>query len=125
MSKVLGVLGGMGPAATLDFLAKLQAATPVVREQDHIRVLVDINPKIPDRNTDGDAAGPVLAAMAAGLRDAGAEVLAIACNTGLRTRGGPREIGNAVTRSVVFSLVTILILDYFVTAILLVKHVTS
>ncbi len=81
MSKVLGVLGGMGPAATLDFLAKLQAATPVVREQDHIRVLVDINPKIPDRNTDGDAAGPVLAAMAAGLRDAGAEVLAIACNT--------------------------------------------
>ncbi|PXA82625.1 aspartate racemase [Caulobacter sp. D4A] len=81
MSKVLGVLGGMGPAATLDFLAKLQAATPVVREQDHIRVLVDINPKVPDRNTDGDAAGPVLAAMAAGLRDAGAEVLAIACNT--------------------------------------------
>jgi len=81
MSKVLGVLGGMGPAATLDFLAKLQAATPVVREQDHIRVLVDINPKVPDRNTDGDAAGPVLATMATGLRDAGAQVLAIACNT--------------------------------------------
>jgi aspartate racemase len=49
-SKVLGVLGGMGPAATLDFLAKLQAATPVKREQDHLRVLVDINPKVPDRN---------------------------------------------------------------------------
>ncbi|MFT4254062.1 MAG: amino acid racemase [Caulobacter sp.] len=81
MSKVLGVLGGMGPAATLDFLAKLQAATPVVREQDHIRVLVDINPKVPDRNHEGDAAGPVLAAMARGLRDAGAQVLAIACNT--------------------------------------------
>ncbi|MBI1682426.1 cysteate racemase [Caulobacter hibisci] len=81
MSKILGVLGGMGPAATLDFLAKLQAATPVVREQDHIRVLVDINPKVPDRNHEGDAAGPVLAAMAAGLRDAGAQVLAIACNT--------------------------------------------
>ena len=30
--KVLGVLGGMGPAATLDFLAKLQAATPAERE---------------------------------------------------------------------------------------------
>lgn len=39
----------------------------------------------------------------------------IACNTGLRTRGGPREIGFAVTRSVVFSLVTILVLDYFIT----------
>lgn len=81
MSKVLGVLGGMGPAATLDFLAKLQAATPVSREQDHLRVLVDINPKVPDRNVDGSDPGPVLAAMAAGLRASGAQVLAIACNT--------------------------------------------
>jgi aspartate racemase len=81
MSKVLGVLGGMGPAATLDFLAKLQAATPVMREQDHLRVLVDINPKVPDRNVEASDPGPVLAAMATGLRDAGAEVLAIACNT--------------------------------------------
>lgn len=81
MSKVLGVLGGMGPAATLDFLAKLQAATPVSREQDHLRVLVDINPKVPDRNVDGSAPGPVLAAMASGLRASGAQVLAIACNT--------------------------------------------
>ncbi|MDR6627273.1 amino acid racemase [Caulobacter segnis] len=81
MSKVLGVLGGMGPAATLDFLAKLQAATPVRREQDHLRVLVDINPKVPDRNVGEEDPAPVLAAMAAGLRDAGAQVLAIACNT--------------------------------------------
>jgi len=81
MSKVLGVLGGMGPAATLDFLAKLQAATPAGREQDHLRVLVDINPKVPDRNDGDDAAGPVLAEMAVGLRQAGAQVLAIACNT--------------------------------------------
>lgn len=81
MSKVLGVLGGMGPAATLDFLAKLQAATPVKREQDHLRVLVDINPKVPDRNVGDEDPGPVLAAMATGLRDAGAQVLAIACNT--------------------------------------------
>jgi aspartate racemase len=81
MSKILGVLGGMGPAATLDFLAKLQAATPAKREQDHIRVLVDINPKVPDRNLAEADPGPVLAAMAAGLRDGGAQVLAIACNT--------------------------------------------
>ena len=81
MSKVLGVLGGMGPAATLDFLAKLQAATPVKREQDHLRVLVDINPHVPDRNVSTSDPGPVLAAMAAGLRDGGAQVLAIACNT--------------------------------------------
>ncbi|MDO9474193.1 MAG: amino acid racemase [Caulobacter sp.] len=79
--KTLGVLGGMGPAATLDFLARLQAATPATRDQDHIRVLVDINPHIPDRNTDSEAAGPVLGEMARGLAGAGAEVLAIACNT--------------------------------------------
>lgn len=79
--KTLGVLGGMGPAATLEFLARLQAATPATRDQDHIRVLVDINPRIPDRNTDSAAAGPVLGAMAAGLAGAGADVLAIACNT--------------------------------------------
>lgn len=81
MTKVLGVLGGMGPAATLDFLAKLQAATPTKREQDHLRVLVDINPHVPDRNVEGSDPGPVLAAMATGLRDGGAQVLAIACNT--------------------------------------------
>jgi aspartate racemase len=81
MTKTLGVLGGMGPAATLDFLAKLQAATPVSREQDHLRVLVDINPKVSGRDNSYEAAGPVLAQMAIGLRDAGAQVLAIACNT--------------------------------------------
>lgn len=79
--KTLGVLGGMGPAATLDFLAKLQAATPAARDQDHVRVLVDINPQVPDRNAGDDAPGPVLAEMAAKLRDGGAQVLAIACNT--------------------------------------------
>jgi aspartate racemase len=80
-SLILGVLGGMGPAATLDFLAKLQAYTPAKSDQDHIRVLVDINPQVPDRNTPGAMAGPVLAEMAGALRGAGAEVLAIACNT--------------------------------------------
>lgn len=79
--KVLGVLGGMGPAATLDFLAKLQAATPAARDQDHIRVLMDLNPQVPDRNLGDGAAGPVLADMAVRLREAGAQVLAMPCNT--------------------------------------------
>jgi len=81
MSKVLGVLGGMGPAATLDFLTKLQALTPAQRDQDHIRVIVDINPQVPDRNDPFAKPGPVLAEMAGALRGAGADVLAIACNT--------------------------------------------
>lgn len=79
--KVLGVLGGMGPAATLDFLAKLQAATPAAGDRDHIHVVMDLNPQVPDRNITGGAAGPVLADMARRLRDAGAELLAMPCNT--------------------------------------------
>ncbi|KQW72980.1 aspartate racemase [Phenylobacterium sp. Root77] len=81
MSLVLGVLGGMGPAATLDFLTKLQALTPAERDQDHIRTLVDINPQVPDRNDPLNKPGPVLAEMAGALHGAGADVLAIACNT--------------------------------------------
>lgn len=45
----------------------------------------------------------------------GLGVVLIACNTGLGTRGGPREIGLSVTRSVVQSLILILVLDYFIT----------
>ena len=81
MSLILGVLGGMGPAATLDFLGRLQAYTPAAKDQDHIRVLVDLNPQVPDRNTPGAGAGPVLAEMAGGLAGGGAEVLAMPCNT--------------------------------------------
>lgn len=81
MSLVLGVLGGMGPAATLDFLGRLQAYTPAERDQDHIRVLMDLNPQVPDRNVQASGAGPVLAEMAGGLAGGGAEVLAMPCNT--------------------------------------------
>ncbi len=82
---VIGVLGGMGPQATADFLSKLVAATPVEREQDHLRVLIDCNPKVPERN--GAVAGrsespeQVLAAMAQGLERSGADFLVMACNT--------------------------------------------
>jgi aspartate racemase len=81
MTLTLGLLGGMGPAATLDFLAKLQAATPARSDSHHIRVIADINPQVPDLNTPGSGAGPVLAEMAGALRGAGADVLAIACNS--------------------------------------------
>ena len=43
MSKTIGVIGGMGPAATVDFFAKLLDATPAERDQDHLRVLIDSN----------------------------------------------------------------------------------
>ncbi|MFT4954118.1 MAG: aspartate racemase [Brevundimonas sp.] len=81
MGKVLGVLGGMGPAATVAFLEQLQALTPAAGDADHIRVIADINPRVPNRNTEPEAAGRELAGMAAALRDAGAQVLAMPCNT--------------------------------------------
>lgn len=80
-SLTLGVLGGMGPAATLEFLTRLQAYTPAEKDQDHIRVIADINPKAPDRNVPGTSAGAVLAEMAGALQGCGAQVLAMPCNT--------------------------------------------
>ena len=80
-SLTLGVLGGMGPAATVEFLARLQAYTPAEKDQDHIRVIADINPKAPDRNVPGSNAGTVLAEMAGALQGCGAQVLAMPCNT--------------------------------------------
>lgn len=81
MSLVLGVLGGMGPAATLEFLQKVHLYTGAKADQDHIRTIVDNNPKVPDRNVPGSLAGPVLAEMAGALKGAGADVLAMPCNT--------------------------------------------
>jgi len=84
-SKVVGVLGGMGPEATVDFMAKVIALTPADKDQDHIRMLVDHNPKVPNRQTailaGGEDPGPVLAEMAKRLEAAGADVLVIPCNT--------------------------------------------
>lgn len=46
----IGVLGGMGPAATVDFLGKLVALTPATRDQDHLPVVVAHLPQVPDRS---------------------------------------------------------------------------
>ena len=93
MSKILGVLGGMGPAATVAFLARVQALTPAEGDADHIRVLMDMNPQVPDRNRTPDQAETVLGEMAARLRDAGAEVIAMPCNTAHAQGAGIRAAG--------------------------------
>lgn len=81
MSRILGILGGMGPVATTAFMARVQALTPASRDEDHIRMLVDLNPQVPNRHLESEAAGRTLGEMAARLRDAGAEVLCMPCNT--------------------------------------------
>jgi aspartate racemase len=84
--KIVGVIGGMGPEATVDFLARLLKATPAQSDADHIRVLVDNNPKIPSRiaaliEGHGEDPAPVLIGMARGLVRLGADFLVIPCNT--------------------------------------------
>jgi len=93
MTRVLGVLGGMGPAATVAFLARVQALTPAKGDADHIRIIADINPQVPDRNRQPDAAESVLGQMAMRLRDAGAQVLAMPCNTAHAQAAGIRKVG--------------------------------
>lgn len=90
MSKVLGVIGGMGPAATVAFLARVQALTPAEGDADHIRVVMDLNPQVPDRNTRPGEAEVVLGQMAEGLAAAGAEVIAMPCNTAHAQAGAIR-----------------------------------
>ena len=83
--RTVGVLGGMGPDATVDFLSKVLRASGAQTDQDHLRVIADINPQIPDRNraiAEGSRApGEVLAEMARGLERAGADFLVMPCNT--------------------------------------------
>lgn len=81
----IGVLGGLGPQATLDFFAKVLELTAAPTDQDHLHLIIDNNPKVPNRNAaiagDGPSAGPALAAMAGRLERAGAELLVMPCNT--------------------------------------------
>lgn len=90
MTKILGVIGGMGPAATVAFLARVQALTPAEGDADHIRVVMDLNPQVPDRNTRPGEAEVVLGQMAEGLAAAGAEVIAMPCNTAHAQAGAIR-----------------------------------
>lgn len=80
------MLGGMGPAATVDFMAKLVAGTPAVRDQEHIPMIVVNDPRVPDRTRAIQAGDewPVLDALRDGVRRleaAGADAIAMPCNT--------------------------------------------
>lgn len=82
---LLGVLGGMGPLAAADFLTKLVAETPATRDQDHIPYVAWGVPQIPERPAailhGGESPLPQMLRGIAALKQAGASVVAIACNT--------------------------------------------
>jgi aspartate racemase len=82
----VGIMGGMGPEATVLLLQKIIAATPARDDADHIPLLVDQNTQVPSRirhliDGIGPDPGPMLAFMAQRLQTAGALALAMPCNT--------------------------------------------
>jgi aspartate racemase len=82
----IGVLGGMGPEATVLLQRKLIEKVPARDDHDHIPLLIDMNPQVPSRiahliEGTGEDPGPSLAAMARRLEVAGAVALAMPCNT--------------------------------------------
>ncbi len=83
--KVLGVLGGMGPLASAQFMVRLTLLTPVARDQDHIPTVLWSDPRVPDRTVGRLSGGadplPWLLRGIEGLRRAGCDAIAIPCNT--------------------------------------------
>ncbi|MDR2315795.1 MAG: aspartate/glutamate racemase family protein [Pseudomonas sp.] len=81
----LGIVGGVGPAATVDFMGKVVANTPAGCDQDHIKMVVEQNPQIPDRTANllRAEADPTMAMYATckRLESSGANAIAIPCNT--------------------------------------------
>ena len=82
---MIGVLGGMGPLATLDFFSKVLAATPAKGDADHVPLLIQTDPRIPPRPAailgGGMSPLPELLAGRDRLVAAGATALVMPCNT--------------------------------------------
>jgi aspartate racemase len=85
-AKSVGVIGGMGPEATVDLMRRVIQATPAQDDSDHIRMIVDNNPKVPSRikaviEGTGESPAPILVQMGRKLEAYGADFLVIPCNT--------------------------------------------
>ncbi len=82
---VVGVIGGLGPEATHDFFGKVLAHSQAGSDQQHLHLIIENNPKTPNRNDAiagrGPSPGPALAAMGEALERAGADFIVMACNT--------------------------------------------
>ena len=81
--KTIGILGGMGPEATVNCFDKIIKNTPAAKDQDHLRIVIDSNPKVPDRTAaiigDGESPVPVMVAGCRALQRAGADFIIIPC----------------------------------------------
>ncbi len=83
--KIVGVIGGMGPKATIDFLHKIIAKTDAKKDQDHIKMVVYMNPQVPDRSEaildDKESPKKSLIESAKLLENAGAHFIVMPCVT--------------------------------------------
>jgi aspartate racemase len=83
--KVVGIVGGVGPLATVSLFERIVRYTEASRDQDHIRMLIDNNTSIPDRTQSilagKDDVSPMIIRSAQMLEACGAQILAVPCNT--------------------------------------------
>jgi aspartate racemase len=84
--RTVGILGGMGPQATILLMQKVLSAVPAHDDRDHVPLIVDQNPQVPSRiealiEGTGESPTPALIAMARRLETAGCRALAMPCNT--------------------------------------------
>ncbi len=108
-SPLIGILGGMGPEATVDLMRRVIAATPAEDDADHVHLLVDNNPKVPSRiaaliEGTGKSPAPELQRMTRGLLAAGVDAIAMPCNTAHNYLG---EIRAAAGRTPVLDMVAL------------------
>ncbi len=84
-ASVIGILGGMGPAATADLFQKIITLTPARRDREHLRVIIDNNPQIPDRTAAlrglGASPVPMMLQSARILESAKVDFIVVPCNT--------------------------------------------
>ena len=85
MMKKLGILGGMGPAASAEFVNRLIAQTSASCDQEHIPFVLWSDPRVPDRSTSlrnkDDLPLSWLLDGIRGLKSAGCNCIVIPCNT--------------------------------------------
>ena len=91
-------MGGMGPEATILLMQKVLGAVEATDDADHVPLIVHQNPQVPSRiaaliDGRGEDPAPVLRAMALGLKKAGAEALAMPCNTAHHYAGAVSDLG--------------------------------
>lgn len=82
---ILGIIGGMGPAATCNLYKKIIQFTPVTKDQEHLHIVIDSNAQIPDRTEyiTGNGENPKIEMVrsAIKLETMGVDYIAIPCNT--------------------------------------------